>query len=87
MKGKKGKKERAWIGGDCTVDEDEGLLSALSAQKLKSNMGSNFSHAVVLSQGALWLRGPLTFGLYPCAPSLFHPAIAITFLLYLVPAR
>ncbi len=30
MKGKKGKKEQAHIGGDCTVDEDEGLLSALS---------------------------------------------------------
>ncbi len=26
---KKGKKEQAWIGGDCTADE--GLLSALSA--------------------------------------------------------
>jgi len=30
MKGKKGKKEQAWIGGDCMADEDEGLLSALS---------------------------------------------------------
>src|SRR6266702_2055175 len=38
MKGKKGKKERARIGGDCTADE--GLLSALSARKLKSNVGS-----------------------------------------------
>ncbi len=28
---------------------DEGLLSALSARKLKSNVGSNFSHTVVLS--------------------------------------
>ncbi len=28
---------------------DEGLLSALSARKLKSNVGSNFSHAIVLS--------------------------------------
>src|SRR6266702_3501071 len=49
MKGKKGKKERARIGGDCTADEDEGLLSALSARKLKSNVGSNFSHAIILS--------------------------------------
>src|SRR6266702_7333218 len=47
MKGKKGKKERARIGGDCTADE--GLLSALFARKLKSNVGSNFSHAVVSS--------------------------------------
>src|SRR6266702_4646346 len=47
MKGKKGKKERGRIGGDCMVDE--GLLSALSAQKLKSNVGSNFSHTVILS--------------------------------------
>src|SRR6266571_7915891 len=47
MKGKKGKKERAQIGGDCMADE--GLLSALSARKLKSNVGSNFSHTVVLS--------------------------------------
>src|SRR6266702_6937413 len=47
MKGKKEKKEQARIGGDCTADE--GLLSALFARKLKSNMGSNFSHAVVLS--------------------------------------
>ncbi len=85
MKGKKGKKERAQIGGDCTVDKDEGVLSAPSAQKLKSNVGSNFSHAIVLSP--LWLHGPLTFGLYPHAPSLFCPAIAITFLLCLVPAR
>ena len=44
MKGKKGKKEQAWIEGDCTADE--GLLSA---RKLKSNVGSNFSHAVILS--------------------------------------
>ncbi len=41
---KRKKKERARIGGDCTADE--GLLSA---RKLKSNVGSNFSHAVVLS--------------------------------------
>src|SRR6266702_3516378 len=47
MKGKKEKKEQAWIGGDCMADE--GLLSALSARKLKSNVGSNFSHTVVLS--------------------------------------
>src|SRR6266571_3783731 len=47
MKGKKGKKEQAWIGGDCTADE--GLLSALFARKLQSNVGSNFSHAIVLS--------------------------------------
>src|SRR6266702_3836405 len=57
----------------------------LKSRKLKSNVGSNFSHTVVLSP--LWLRGPLTFGPYPCAPSLFRPAIAITFPLYLVPAR
>src|SRR6266702_6645858 len=42
MKGKKGKKERARIGGDCMVDE--GLLSALSARKLKSNVGSGKQH-------------------------------------------
>src|SRR6266702_2340182 len=44
---KRKKKERAWIGGDCMADK--GLLSALSARKLKLNVGSNFSHAVVLS--------------------------------------
>src|SRR6266702_685764 len=43
----KGKKEQARIGGDCTADK--GLLSALSARKLKSNVGSNFSHAIILS--------------------------------------
>jgi len=42
MKGKKGKKEQAQIGGDCMADE--GLLSALSAQKLKSNVGSGKQH-------------------------------------------
>src|SRR6266702_2304418 len=43
----KGKKEQARIGGDCTADK--GLLSALSARKLKLNVGSNFSHTVILS--------------------------------------
>src|SRR6266571_3624886 len=49
MKGKKGKKRASMDrrGRPCTVDK--GLLSALSARKLKSNVGSNFSHTVVLS--------------------------------------
>ncbi len=44
---KRKKKEQAQIGGDCMADE--GLLSALSARKLKLNVGSNFSHTVILS--------------------------------------
>ena len=81
VKGKKDLQQQVWIGGGCIADE-EGLLSA---QKLKSSMGSNFSHTIVLSP--LWLYGPLPFGLYPHALSLFHTAIAIIFLLCLVPAR
>ncbi len=83
-KEKKDLQQQAQIEGVCIVDE--GLLALLSAWKLKSNMGSNFSHTVVLSPPWL-LRGPLPFGLYPHAPSLFCTAIAITFLLCLVPAR
>src|SRR6266702_8218455 len=70
MKGKKGKKDlqqQAWIGGGCTVDE--GLLSA---RKLKSNVGSNFSHAVVLSPplatwpSPIWPVSPCPFTLSYC---------------------
>ncbi len=61
---------------------EEGLLSA---QKTKVERGKQLfpCHHVV---PPLWLCGPLPFGLYPHAPSLFHTAIALTFLLCLVPA-
>src|SRR6266702_7703090 len=84
MKGKKGKKRLATASTDRRgLHSGQGLTSAYCL--LKSNVGSNFSHADVLSP--LWLRGPLPFGPYPHAPSLFRTAIAITFPLCLVPAR
>src|SRR6266702_6319638 len=56
MKGKKGKKEQAQIGGDCTDRRGRRLtvctvcaVQKLKLRKLKSNVGSNFSHTVVLS--------------------------------------
>ncbi len=63
----KRKKERARIEGDCTADE--GLLSA---QKVKLNVGSNFSHAVILSPplatwpSPTWLVSPCPFTLSSC---------------------
>ncbi len=62
---------------------DEGGLLCLH-EKLKSSVGSNFSHAVVLSP-----FGYVASPTWPVSstPSFFRTAIALTFPLCLVPAR
>src|SRR6266702_3739568 len=99
MKEKKGKKEKGKKRlAAASTDRREGAARQLHGgtrrayclhEKLKSSMGSNFSHAVVLSPPF----GPPPLATWPSpiwpvsyAPSLFRTAIALTFPLCLVPA-
>src|SRR6266702_4217077 len=72
MKGKKGKKDlqqQAQIGGGCTADE--GLLALTVCTKTKVERGKKLFPCLRIVP-PLWLRGPLPFGPYPHAPSLFR---------------
>src|SRR6266702_3433683 len=62
------------------------LATVSMDRRLHSRQGRLTVFPTPLYCSPLWLRGPLPFGLYPHAPLLFHTAIAITFLLCLVPA-
>src|SRR6266702_4152992 len=85
MKGKKGKRASTDRRG---LHSGRGLNVCTVCMKTKVERGKwETTFPMPLYCPPLWLRGPLPFGPYPHALHSFVPAIAITFLLCLVPAR